>query len=146
VTVYTIGFTKKKAQQFFELLRASSTRCVLDVRLNNVSQLAGSAKRDDLKFFLRALGDIDYLHVPRLAPTPEMLDDYKKGGRDWDLYERRFLDLMESRSIEDEFSRDLVEDSCLLCSEDKPHHCHRRLVAEYLRDRWGGALSIEHLV
>ena len=77
--------------------------------------------------------------------TQEMLDEYKKGGGDWDLYERRFLDLMESRSIEDELSRDLVEDSCLLCSEDKPHHRHRRLVAEYLHDRWGGALSIQHL-
>ena len=145
MTVYTIGFTKKNAQRFFDLLRGSSTRRLIDVRLNNVSQLAGFAKRDDLKYFLHEIGDIDYLHVPLLAPTQEMLDEYKKGGGDWDLYERRFLDLMERRSIEDEVSRDLVEDSCLLCSEDKPHHCHRRLVAEYLRDRWGGALSIEHL-
>lgn len=146
MTVYTIGFTKKNAQRFFELIRGSSTKRLIDVRLNNVSQLAGFAKRDDLEFFLREVGAIDYVHLPLLAPTQEMLDEYKKGGGDWDLYERRFLALMESRSIEDEVSRDLVEDSCLLCSEDKPHHCHRRLVAEYLSDRWGGTLSIEHLV
>jgi uncharacterized protein (DUF488 family) len=145
VIIYTIGFTKKSAERFFELLRGSSTKCLVDVRLNNVSQLAGFAKRDDLKFFLRAITDIDYVHLPLLAPTQKMLDEYKKGGRDWDLYQKRFLDLMESRSIEKEVSRDLIEDSCLLCSEDKPHHCHRRLVAEYLRDRWG-TLSIEHLV
>lgn len=144
MTVYTIGFTKKSAQRFFELLRGSSAKHLVDVRLNNVSQLAGFAKRDDLKFFLREIGDIDYVHLPLLAPTQELLDKYKKGGGDWDLYQRRFLDLMERRSIEDEVSRDLVEDGCLLCSEDKPHHCHRRLVAEYLRDRWG-ELSIEHL-
>ncbi len=144
MTVYTIGFTKKNAEKFFVLIRRSSTRRVADVRLNNVSQLAGFAKRDDLKFFLREICDVDYVHLPLLAPTQEILDEYKKGGGDWDLYEKRFLDLMERRSIEDEVSRDVIDDGCLLCSEDKPHHCHRRLVAEYLRDRWG-ELEIDHL-
>jgi uncharacterized protein (DUF488 family) len=144
VTVYTIGFTKKSAERFFGLLCGSDTKRLVDVRLNNVSQLAGFAKRDDLKFFLREICGVDYLHLPLLAPTQEMLDEYKKGGGDWNLYEKRFLDLMESRLIEDEVSRDVIEDGCLLCSEDKPHHCHRRLVAEYLRDRWSG-LTIEHL-
>ncbi|HVF14075.1 MAG TPA: DUF488 domain-containing protein [Acidimicrobiales bacterium] len=144
MTVYTIGFTKKSAERFFGLLRGSDTKRLVDVRLNNVSQLAGFAKRDDLKFFLREICGVDYLHLPLLAPTQEMLDEYKKGDGDWNLYEKRFLDLMESRSIEDEVPRDVIEDGCLLCSEDKPHHCHRRLVAEYLRDRWSG-LTIEHL-
>lgn len=145
MTVYTIGFTKKSAAKFFGLIRGSDTKRVVDVRLNNVSQLAGFAKRDDLKFFLREICDIDYLHLPLLAPTQAMLDEYKKGGGDWDLYEKRFLDLMESRSIESEVSRDVIDGGCLLCSEDKPHHCHRRLVAEYLLDRWG-ELAIDHLV
>jgi len=144
VNAYTIGFTKKSASRFFELLRESGSKRLIDVRLNNVSQLAGFAKRDDLEFFLREICDMDYVHMPLLAPTQEMLDEYKKGGKDWDLYERRFMDLMVSRSIEDEVQHDLIADGCLLCSEDKPHHCHRRLVAEYLRDRWGEIL-IEHL-
>lgn len=145
MTVYTIGFTKKSAEKFFGLVRGSDAKRLVDVRLNNVSQLAGFAKRDDLRFFLREMCDVDYLHIPLLAPTQEMLDQYKKGGGDWELYEHRFLDLMVERSIEDELSRDAIDDSCLLCSEDKPHRCHRRLVAEYLRDRWGET-SIEHLV
>lgn len=144
MNVYTIGFTKKSAERFFDLLRGSTTKRLIDVRLNNVSQLAGFAKRDDLRFFLREICDIDYLHIPLLAPTKEMLDEYKKGGGDWDLYEKRFLGLMESRSIEDELSPDVLDEGCLLCSEEKPHHCHRRLVAEYLRDRWNG-VSITHL-
>lgn len=142
--LYTIGFTKKDAHRFFSLVRESGARRVVDVRLNNVSQLAGFAKRDDLSFFLREICDADYVHLPMLAPTKEMLDEYKKGGGDWDLYERRFVDLMETRSIEDHVPPDLLDDGCLLCSEDKPHHCHRRLVAEYLNARWGG-IDIEHL-
>jgi uncharacterized protein (DUF488 family) len=144
MNIYTIGFTKKRADQFFELLRGSGTKCVVDVRLNNISQLAGFAKRDDLKYFLSEICGVDYVHLPLLAPTQEMLDEYKKGRRDWDLYERQFLDLMDRRSIENELSRDLVADGCLLCSEDKPHRCHRRLVAEYLNDRWG-QIIVEHL-
>ncbi|MCP4384034.1 MAG: DUF488 domain-containing protein [Hyphomicrobiales bacterium] len=145
MTVFTIGFTKKPASRFFELIRGSGAQRVVDVRLNNVSQLAGFAKRDDLAFFLREICDMDYVHLPILAPTKEMLDEYKKGGGDWALYENKFMDLIESRSIEDEVPRDLVDDGCLLCSEHEPHHCHRRLVAEYLNDRWGD-LSIDHLV
>jgi uncharacterized protein (DUF488 family) len=142
--IFTIGFTKKSARKFFETLRASGVRRVVDVRLNNVSQLAGFAKRDDLKFFLEELYGIDYAHLPDLAPTQEMLDEYKKLKGDWANYEKRFLELMERRRIEDCISKELVADGCLLCSEDKPHHCHRRLVAEYLKQCWGG-IDIAHL-
>lgn len=142
--VLTIGFTKKRAEQFFQLLRESGVKRVVDVRLNNVSQLAGFAKRDDLAYFLREIGGIDYVHLSELAPTKEMLDQYKKRGGDWEAYQEQFLELMEQRRIEEKISPDLLDESCLLCSEHQPHHCHRRLVAEYLRDRWGG-MQIAHL-
>ena len=145
VSVHTIGFTKKTAERFFELLGSTATVRLIDVRLNNVSQIAGFAKKDDLMFFLQRIAGIEYLHLPILAPTREVLDEYTKGGKDWGLYERRFLDLMAERAIEDQLSPDLLANSCLLCSEDRPHHCHRRLVAEYLQDRWG-TLAIEHLI
>jgi uncharacterized protein (DUF488 family) len=142
--VFTIGFTKKSAQQFFEMLRRSGAKRVVDVRLNNVSQLAGFAKRDDLKFFLKEVCGMDYVHTPDLAPTQEMLDEYKKLKGDWQTYEKRFLDLMEKRKIEERIPKEVVAEGCLLCSEDKPHHCHRRLVVEYLRKQWGD-LNINHL-
>lgn len=142
--VFTIGFTKKSAQRFFELLRASGSRRVVDVRLNNVSQLAGFAKKGDLAYFLREICGMDYVHLPELAPTQAMLDAYKKEHRDWATYETSFLELMKKRQIEKTVSKDMIADSCLLCSEDKPHHCHRRLVAEYLRQHWGD-LDVVHL-
>lgn len=146
MTIHTIGFTRKSAETFFGLLAAARVERVIDVRLNNVSQLAGFAKRGDLQFFLRRLCGIDYLHVPLLAPTQDMLDEYKKRGRAWSLYERRFLGLMAERGIDHAIPRDVVEGAALLCSEAEPHHCHRRLVAEYLRDRWDADLEIKHLV
>jgi uncharacterized protein (DUF488 family) len=142
--LFTIGFTKKSAESFFTSLKNAGVRRVLDVRLNNVSQLAGFTKRDDLSYFTRAICGIDYAHVPVLAPTKDILDAYKKHKGDWGLYERQFLDLMRSRRVENEVSRELVDGGCLLCSEEKPHQCHRRLVAEYLQERWGG-VEIEHL-
>ncbi len=142
--VFTIGFTRKPARRFFDLLRESGTRRVVDVRLNNVSQLAGFAKRDDLAYFLAEICGIEYLHLPEFAPTKEILDDYRKGGGDWGTYEARFLDLMRQRRVERTVSEEVVADGCLLCSEDKPHHCHRRLVAEYLNEQWGG-VEIAHL-
>jgi uncharacterized protein (DUF488 family) len=142
--LFTIGFTKKSAEQFFTRLKNSGTERLVDVRLNNVSQLAGFAKKDDLRYFLEAICGIDYLHLPLLAPTQQMLDSYKKKRGDWQLYEKLFLELMRERQIEREVSREVLRNACLLCSEDTPEHCHRRLVAEYLRDKWSD-VEIVHL-
>lgn len=135
--LFTIGFTQKTAEQFFGLLRSSGAKRVVDVRLNNVSQLAGFAKKQDLTYFLKEICGLDYVHLPELAPTQEMLDEYKKNKGDWSVYERRFLDLMEKRHVEQSIPKEVIESGCLLCSEHKPHHCHRRLVAEYLGRHWG---------
>ena len=116
----------------------------MDVRLNNVSQLAGFAKKDDLAYFLKEICGMEYVHLLPLAPTQEMLDEYKKQRGDWKTYETRFLELMKQRRIEATIPKEAVEDGCLLCSEDKPHHCHRRLVAEYLKQHWGD-VDIAHL-
>ena len=145
IHLYTIGFTKKSAEQFFTRLAEAGVKRVIDVRLNNVSQLAGFAKRDDLRFFLKGLYGIDYVQLPQLAPTQPMLDAYKKNGGDWTMYEKQFLALIEERQIEISTTRELLDEGCLLCSEHKPTQCHRRLVAEYLARHWGGMVTT-HLV
>ena len=142
--LFTIGFTKKSAERFFGLLRASGAKRVVDVRLHNVSQLAGFAKRDDLRYFLSEICGMGYVHLPELAPTKEILDNYRKHGRDWKAYEIQFADLMRQRQIAESVAQDIISDGCLLCSEDRPNRCHRRLVAEYLNDHWGG-VEITHL-
>ncbi|MDE3017475.1 MAG: DUF488 domain-containing protein [Nitrospirota bacterium] len=142
--LYTIGFTKKSAEEFFNNLRKAGAKRIIDVRLNNVSQLAGFTKKDDLRYFAKAICGIDYVHLPELAPTQTLLDEYKKKGGDWSVYEKGFLELMTKRHIEETIPREIFNESCLLCSEHKPHHCHRRLVAEYLRDKWGD-IEINHL-
>ncbi len=143
--LFTIGFTQKSAETFFTKLKEVGVRRLIDTRLNNQSQLAAFAKKDDLQYFLREIGNIDYVHFPELAPTQDMLDAYKKQKGSWQTYEHTFLELMASRKIEEKFKSELFDKSCLLCSEHEPHRCHRRLVAEYLRNKWGG-LEIEHLV
>src|SRR5258708_2726047 len=122
--VFTIGFTKTTAEAFFGRLQGAGVQKVVDVRLNNVSQLAGFAKKDDLRYFLKAIGGIAYAHEPLLAPTQEMLDAYKKDGSDWADHERRFLELMATRKVEQVVQPSALEGACLLCSEDKPRHCH----------------------
>lgn len=142
--LYTIGFTKTSAEGFFRRLKKAEIRSLVDVRLNNVSQLAGFAKKDDLRYFTSAIVGASYVHRTELAPTQELLDAYKKSGGSWDEYARNFLALMAGRQIEEKLSAEQLDGACLLCSEDKPHHCHRRLVAEYLREKWG-SVEIVHL-
>lgn len=136
--IFTIGFTRTTAEDFFGRLKSNRIERLLDVRLNNKSQLAGFAKRDDLAYFLRELVGAEYLHEPLLAPTQDILDDFKKRKEmPWEEYEERFLSLMREREIESELSpEDFSRRTVLLCSEDTPEHCHRRLVAEHLRDCW----------
>lgn len=143
--LYTIGFTKKNAETFFGLIRSAEVLTLIDVRLNNVSQLAGFAKKDDLRFFLKEICNTNYLHEPKLSPTQDILDAYKKKKISWEEYKDKFLDLMVKRQVEQLVKPEILDRGCLLCSEHKPDNCHRRLVAEYLSANLNSELKIMHL-
>ena len=142
--IFTIGCGGKSAQQFFETLIEAKVRKVADVRLYNTSQLAGFAKRGDIEYFLGAIAGIAYVHLSIMAPTKELLNDYKKGHISWPEYEIRFNRIIAERQIEKHLAASETDMACLLCSEPKPDHCHRRLVAEYLAGVWQNT-SICHL-
>jgi uncharacterized protein (DUF488 family) len=145
ISVATIGFTKKSAKDFFARLTKARVKKVIDVRLHNTSQLAGFAKADDLAFFLDKIGGIAYEHTPLLAPTDDIIKLARSGKPDWAAFEKQFRALMTKRKIELELSPVMLDGACLLCAEDKPHHCHRRIVCDYLNDKWQGALTVTHL-
>ncbi len=144
IVIYTIGFAKKNAREFFAKLKGSGVKTVIDIRLNNTSQLAGFTKEQDLSYFLQEIVGIEYVHKPDLAPTKDILNAYKKKEIDWSEYEKRFRRLLIERHIENTMTPQFMDKSCLLCSEPKPDKCHRRLTAEYLRDLWED-VKIVHL-
>ncbi len=144
IKIFTIGFTQKSAEQFFTTLSKAGVKRVIDIRLNNMSQLAGFAKRDDLCYFLKAISGIKYVHIPELAPTKEILDEYRKNKGNWTVYEHQFMELLKTREVEKKLYHEMTDGDCLLCSEDKPDFCHRRIVAEYLKETWENT-EIRHL-
>lgn len=146
MNIYTIGFTKKSAEQFFTLLADHHVECLVDIRLNPGGQLAGFAKQTDLRYFLRRLANCDYIHMPELAPTEEILTTYRQ-DRQWAAYVAGFEALMDEREIPQRLDHDLFQSQicCLLCSEATPEQCHRRLVGERLVHHWPG-MQLIHLV
>jgi uncharacterized protein (DUF488 family) len=145
VKLYTIGFTKISAEEFFRRLQINQVRSIVDVRLKADSQLSAFAKKKDLTFFLERILGVQYRHELLLAPSLEMLDAYKKGKKNWASYEADYLQLLSDRKVEQRIRPEDIDGSCFLCSEDLPHKCHRRLAAEYLVDRWGCDMAIRHL-
>lgn len=143
---FTIGFTQKKAEKFFSLIRDNNISRIVDVRLNTTSQLSGFAKKNDLVFFLKELCQAEYIYSPDLTPTKIMLDSYKKKTISWDSYADKFTNLMIQRNIERTIDKSIIDNGCLLCSEHEPHHCHRRLVVEYLNNHWNSELEVIHLL
>ena len=145
-TIYTIGFTKKSAEKFFNFLQSHHITCLVDIRLHPGGQLAGFTKQDDLAFFLSRLLSCAYKHLPELAPTDEILTGYRT-DKNWQHYVQRFEALMDERHIPDALDRQLFETQacCLLCSEATPEQCHRRLVAERMAQRWGN-VAIIHII
>ncbi len=145
LTIYTIGYTKKTAKEFFGLLRTTGAKHLVDIRLKNTSQLAGFTKRDDLRYFLQELLDMDYHEMPEFAPEESMLKEYRK-TKNWNRYEISYKELMKHRQPETKMSPKLLEEGMvLLCSEPKAEHCHRRLAAEYLADLQSRNIRIIHL-
>lgn len=143
--IYTIGFTKKSAKEFFSILGDNKVSKVYDIRLNNSNQLAGFSKGRDLEFFLSSISNIEYSHEVMFAPTKEILDNYKKKNITWDEYEKLYIKLLEERSIYKyvEEKNILREGICFLCSEPTEKECHRRLLVEYLSKRYN--IVIKHL-
>ncbi len=146
ITLYTIGFTKKSACEFFELLKKYSVKTVVDVRISNSSQLAGFAKGSDLTYFLKQIGGIGYRHIVDFAPTKELLSDYRAGKVDWSEYTRVFNNLLEHRLINKRYKVADFDNCCFLCSEETPEKCHRRLLAEHLKQQDPENVKIIHLV
>ena len=145
MTIYTIGFTKKSAEKFFIALHNSGAKHLLDIRLNNRSQLAGFTKRDDLRYFLRQLVNMEYHEMPMLAPKKSILNEYRKTG-DWAKYERDYLELIRIRQVEKLIPSKLLDGGIvLLCSETEATQCHRRLAAEYLARSISAETEIVHL-
>ena len=145
MTIYTIGFTKKSAEDFFEALRQSRAKHLLDIRLHNTSQLAGFTKRENLQYFLKQIVNMEYHEVLILAPEDSFLNEYRKTG-DWARFERSYLDLLQQRQVERYIESAWFEEGAvLLCSETSPDHCHRRLAAEYLIHAMLPRATIEHL-
>ena len=147
MAIYTAGFAEWTAEQFFGELKQRQVDQLIDVRLNNVSQLAGFAKKKDLEYFLRIICGANYRHEPLLAPTAEMLKDYRSKKTSWIEYERLFMLLLAERRVESVLSREILDGNpVFLCSEHKPDHCHRRLALEYLEERWGIKSTLIHIV
>jgi len=142
--IFTIGFTKKSAKEFFEILKTNNIEQIIDIRLNNTSQLAGFTKKDNLEYFLKELCSIDYCHFIFLAPTKEIRDRYIK-SKDWDVYVKEYIELLDNRKVLDKLDKSYFKrKSCFLCSEASADHCHRRLLVEYLKEHWD-YVEIVHL-
>lgn len=144
--IYTIGFTKKSAEEFFTLIKKSGVKRVIDVRRNNTSQLSGFAKENDLKYFLKELCHVDYIHALDLAPTEEILQPYRHKEHTWQDFKKDYLKLLAERKIETTIDKKLLDKSCLLCGEAEPDHCHREFLIEYLQAHWKDDIEVEHLI
>lgn len=144
INIYTIGFTKKSAERFFYLLTSNNVKRIIDTRLNNSSQLSGFAKAEDLKFFTKAIGNIDYSYKPEFAPTKELIKKYRDKEISWEGYEIGYLKLLASRNISQKVNLEEFHQNCLLCSEHLPTNCHRRILAEYFK-KINNDIKIIHL-
>jgi len=141
--IFTIGTNKKSAKMFFEILEKNKVKGIIDIRLNNNSQLNGFTKGKDLEFFLKKINNIDYVYLPELAPTKEILNGYKKKEINWETYVEKYLKLLDTRKTYDEIDIEQYNNYCFLCSEEVPDNCHRRLVAEYFSKKIN--MKIKHL-
>lgn len=145
ITLYTIGFTKKSAECFFNLLRDNQVKTLVDVRIKNTGQLAGFAKGKDLEFFTKEICHISYLHIIDFSPTKELLDKWHKQAITWTEYDKTYITLLKEREILRKYDIKQFDGVCFLCSEETAEYCHRRLLVEYLKSHSTEDIRIIHL-
>ncbi len=145
IKLFTIGFTKKSAEHFFELLKNNGVNKIVDIRINNSSQLAGFTKGSDLAYFAKSINNIGYIHIPDFAPTKELLSNYQNKKIDWVGYQKIFMSLIEQRKVFSKYDITGFDGACFLCSEESPEKCHRRLLVEYFKEK-NKNIQIIHLI
>ena len=144
--LYTIGFTKKTAKEFFDLLIKNKIKTIIDIRRNNNSQLSGFTKENDLKYFLKKISNINYIHLINFAPDQELLKEYRDKKINWDQFEQKYMKQLNDPNLWKNLDIDSFKDGCLLCSESSPEKCHRRLLAEFLLNNYlDKSIQIIHL-
>ena len=146
--LYTIGFTKKTAEQFYNLIRNNGITTIIDVRLNNTSQLASFSKYPDIVFFLHEICNCKYISERFFSPEEKTLKDYKNNAITWEEYVIQFNETLERRCIKDFISRNYSkivqnEKICFLCSEDLPNMCHRKIIADIFAELFD--MKVNHL-
>ncbi len=146
ITLYTIGFTKKSAEKFFELLKKNGVKQLVDIRISNNSQLAGFAKGKDLAYFAQQICGIRYKHIVDFAPSKDLLDRWHKKTVTWDEYVSEYTSMLKSRVIIQKYGIQQFDGSCFLCSEETPENCHRRLLVEYMAKASTEDVHIIHLI
>jgi len=134
--LFTIGFAHKSARQFFDLLAKHHIKKIVDIRLSNNNQLAGYTKKEDLRHFLKEIANIEYVYMPELAPTEELMKAKREKTISMNDFEKKFLKLLKKREIEKIVKEEDLNMSCLLCSEASAGECHRSVVTKYLLKRF----------
>jgi uncharacterized protein (DUF488 family) len=149
-TVYTLGLGNdtEDAVASFAAKMVGSRAVVVDVRRVTVSRQpfdTESKRRGEVRHTRELLSSacirtgIEYTWRPALAPSAALLRE-AKAGLQWKEYAVRFLRSMEYLEARKGFAGlNLLASQnhllVLLCSEKRPKHCHRRLLAEkYARD------------
>jgi uncharacterized protein YeaO (DUF488 family) len=85
----------------------------------------------------------DIKHMPQLSPSQNLLYSYKNKKISFDQFKEKFAHEIENRqdmkqAIE-ELVRDLNrgEDICLICYEEDSNECHRKIIADFIKDKHG---------
>ena len=143
MSLYTIGFTKHSAEDFFETLKSAGVTKLIDILINKSSQLAGFAKGSDLPYLLRVSAGITYDSIENLAPTKDLLIRYRSKEISWEVFEDLYLRQINSSGALAKLNPKDFENACLLCSEYAPDKCHRKLLADELHKLWG--IQVVHL-
>lgn len=129
--VFTIGINNKSAEQFFRLLSDNKIIKIIDIRLNNTTQLCGFSKMNDLKFFLKRILNIEYEYISDFAPTKDIMVSYRE-NKDWNKFKTDYLKLLENRKVKESYQNYDFRNTCFLCSEDDADNCHRKILSEFL--------------
>jgi len=143
--VYTAGFTKWLAKDFFNLLENLKINKLIDIRLRPNSQLSGFTRGVNFSYFLENLSNVKYEHQIKLAPTKELLNKRRNEGLNWQDFESEYVKLLDKDILNYCLNEISNQNILFLCSETEPQFCHRRILTDKLCS-FNPNLEIVHLV
>jgi len=138
------SYQSKSIDDLISQLKSHNISTLVDVREIPISRKKGFSKTVFSEYLNK--NGIEYIHLKKLG-SPKNIRKELKQNKDYFSFFEKYLEYIQLHKniINDLYKIILEKNCCIMCYEDLPFKCHRKIICDEIKKMDGNGLKIEHL-